>query len=201
MQILIKTIYAEEEAAVESDEDIQGLARDACQECIDILKEPEKSQAKPATKVLCAFVSTTRRPSFHVFSIPNLKMSILASVSRYTISQAIPHLFRLFLDPDEASNRAATLFLLSEFTEAARDYNDKNKTSPTVNSLLMPYKDEVLGVFSVGLNASSTRNAALLGLNAMVATQGLLSNEELGFIVHNVDQVLEGEQDDVDDAK
>jgi DNA repair/transcription protein MET18/MMS19 len=67
MQVLIKTIYAEEEAAVESDEDIQGLARDACQECISILKEPEKSQAKPATKVLCAFISTTRRPSFCVF--------------------------------------------------------------------------------------------------------------------------------------
>lgn len=67
MQILIETIYAEEEAAVESDEDIQGLARDACEECINILKEPEKSQAKPATKVLCAFISTTRRPSFSVF--------------------------------------------------------------------------------------------------------------------------------------
>jgi hypothetical protein len=35
----------------------------------------------------------------------------------------------------------------------------------------------------------------------MVATQGLLSNEELAFIVHNVDQVLEGEQDDIDDSK
>ena len=73
--------------------------------------------------------------------------------------------------------------------------------SPRVNSLLIPYKDEVLGVFSVGLNVFSTRNAALLGLNAMVATHGLLSNEELGFIVHNVDQVLEGDQDDADDAK
>lgn len=104
------------------------------------------------------------------------------------------------MDPDEALNRPATLLLLSEFTEAARDYKDRNKMSPTVNSL-MPYKDEVLGVFSVGLNASSTRNAALSGLNALVATQGLLSNEELGFIVHNVDQVLEGEQDDIDDAK
>ena len=69
------------------------------------------------------------------------------------------------------------------------------------NSLLMPYKDEVLGVFSVGLNVPLTRNAALSGLNAMVSTKDLLSNEELGFIVHNVDQVLEGDQDDVDDAK
>ncbi|KAF8817465.1 ARM repeat-containing protein [Phlegmacium glaucopus] len=184
IQVLIKTIYAEEEAAVESDEDIQGLARDASEECINILKEPEKSQAKPATKVLCAFISTT------------------PSVSRYTMSQAIPHLVQLFLDPDEASNRPATLLFLSEFTEAARDSmkNDGNKSFPVVNSLLMPYKDEVLGVFSAGLISSSTRNVALLGLNAMVATQGLLSDEELGFIVHNVDQVLEGGQDDIDDA-
>jgi DNA repair/transcription protein MET18/MMS19 len=67
MQVLVKTIYSEEEAAVESDEDIQGLARDACEECINILKEPEKSQAKPATKILCGFISTTRRPSFKLF--------------------------------------------------------------------------------------------------------------------------------------
>ena len=105
------------------------------------------------------------------------------------------------MDPDEASNRPATLLLLSEFTEAARDYKDRNKISFRANSLLMPYKDEVLGVFSVGLNVPLTRNAALSGLNAMVSTKDLLSNEELGFIVHNVDQVLEGDQDDVDDAK
>ena len=67
IQALVKTIYAEEEASVESDEDIQGLARDVCEECINILNEPEKSQAKPATKVLCAFISTTRRSSLNVF--------------------------------------------------------------------------------------------------------------------------------------
>jgi DNA repair/transcription protein MET18/MMS19 len=63
MQILVKTIYADEEAAVESNDDIQGLARDACEECIQILKEPEKSQAKPAIKILCTFMSTTRASS------------------------------------------------------------------------------------------------------------------------------------------
>ena len=78
---------------------------------------------------------------------------------------------------------------------------DRNDASPTVSSLLMPYKDEVLGVFSLGLNSSSTRSAALLGLNAMVATRDLLSNEELGFIVHSVNQLLEGEEDGIDDAK
>jgi DNA repair/transcription protein MET18/MMS19 len=56
-QVLIKTIYTDE---VSSDTDLGGLAKDACAECIQILKEPEKSQAKPAIKVLCAFMSTTR---------------------------------------------------------------------------------------------------------------------------------------------
>lgn len=60
MQELIKTIYSSEESSLENDDDIQGLAREACNECIQILKEPEKSQAKPAIKVLCAFISTTR---------------------------------------------------------------------------------------------------------------------------------------------
>ena len=54
-QVLIKTIYADEV----TNTDIDGLAKDACEECIQILKEPEKSQAKPAIKVLCAFMSTT----------------------------------------------------------------------------------------------------------------------------------------------
>jgi len=57
IQIVIKTIYADEV----TDAEIVGLAKDACEECIQILKEPEKSQAKPAIKVLCAFMSTTRQ--------------------------------------------------------------------------------------------------------------------------------------------
>jgi DNA repair/transcription protein MET18/MMS19 len=56
-QVLIQTIYADEVA----DAELEGLAKDACEECIQILKEPEKSQAKPAIKVLCAFMSTTRQ--------------------------------------------------------------------------------------------------------------------------------------------
>ena len=56
LQILIKTIYGSGETNPED----QGLAREACEECIQILREPEKSQAKPATKVLCSFITTTR---------------------------------------------------------------------------------------------------------------------------------------------
>jgi len=58
VRVLIKTIYSN--SAMELGDDIEGLAKDACAECVAILKEPEKSQARPAIKVLCAFVSTTR---------------------------------------------------------------------------------------------------------------------------------------------
>jgi len=56
-QVLIKTIYTDEV----TDANLDGLAKETCEECIQILKEPEKSQAKPAIKVLCAFMSTTRK--------------------------------------------------------------------------------------------------------------------------------------------
>ena len=57
-QVLIQTIHSEDS---QGSDDIEGLAKEASDECIHILKEPEKSQAKPAMKVLCAFVSTTRK--------------------------------------------------------------------------------------------------------------------------------------------
>jgi DNA repair/transcription protein MET18/MMS19 len=59
VQVVIKTIYSAS-SEEDSSEDMEGLAKEACEECIGILKEPEKSQAQPAMKVLCAFVSTTR---------------------------------------------------------------------------------------------------------------------------------------------
>jgi len=62
LQALIKTIYGDDGA--ECKEDTKGLAHDACEECINILREPEKSQARPATRILCSFMTTTCE--FHV---------------------------------------------------------------------------------------------------------------------------------------
>jgi len=59
-QDLVKTIYSNRVDSQDEEQEIEGLAKDACEECIAILREPEKSQAKPAIKVLCAFMSTTR---------------------------------------------------------------------------------------------------------------------------------------------
>ncbi|EKM50673.1 uncharacterized protein PHACADRAFT_178404 [Phanerochaete carnosa HHB-10118-sp] len=176
VQVLIQTIYSGVGAKATEDEEIQGLARDACEECIRILKEPEKSQAKPAMKVLCAFISTT------------------PSVSRFTLSQAVPHLVKLFLDPDEVQNRAPTVRLLSDLIDAARQFAQEGE-----QAAFTPYKDEVLGVLTVGLKNSSACVHALDGLRGAATTPGLLADEERGFVVHNVNELFAKDVTEISD--
>lgn len=57
---MIKVIYPPSSAENAMQEDIQGLAKEICEECLKLLREPEKSQATPAAKVLNAFLATTR---------------------------------------------------------------------------------------------------------------------------------------------
>ncbi|KAG5647524.1 hypothetical protein DXG03_009461 [Asterophora parasitica] len=179
-QALVETIYAQEEDAIESDDHVQGLARDVCEECIHILREPEKNQARPAIKVLCAFLATT------------------PAVLRFTLSQAVPHLVKLFLNPDEASNRAPILLLLADLTNASRESMPKAVADDTPIPML-PYKDEVLGAVSVGLKASPSRIPALSLLRGLVTTPNLLTDQELGFIVHSVDEVFQTDASENDD--
>ncbi len=76
MQVLIQTIYSAAPAEQADDAEIEGLAKEACEECIQILREPEKSQAKHAIKVLCAFMSTTRQCSSSCTSFVLLNPSL-----------------------------------------------------------------------------------------------------------------------------
>ncbi|KAI8996433.1 ARM repeat-containing protein [Trametes punicea] len=179
-QVLIQTIYSASEADRSDSAEIEGLAKDACEECMQILREPEKSQAQHAIKVLCAFMSTT------------------PSVARFTLARAVPHLVKLFLDPDELPNRAPTLRLLADLIEAARkSATEDPEVLPDEGAVpLAPYKDEVLGVLTVGLKTPTAALPAIGGLKSMVRTVGLLTDEELGFIVHNVNEILQKDEDE-----
>lgn len=66
---------------------------------------------------------------------------------------------------------------------------------------LIPYKDEVLGVLTVGLKTASSRRPALAGLQGMVTTENLLTDEELAFVVHSVNEIMEADSDEFDDAR
>ena len=63
---------------------------------------------------------------------------------------------------------------------------------------MSPYKDEVLGILTVGLKAPASAYPAIDALKSMVRTPSLLTDEELGFVVHNVDEVLQADEDESD---
>ena len=98
---------------------------------------------------------------------------------------------RIFADPDEVANRAATLAHLSNVVYAARDKSSADPEPPA--PILALYKDEVLGAFTSGLKTGSSSPPALRGLDGLVTTKGLLTDEELGYIVHNVNDLLQGD--------
>ena len=149
-------------------------------------KEPGKTGNKNSLHFRDSYTCVLCIISIHFF----YSSTHLASVARYTISQAVPHLVQLFHNPDEISARTPTTFLLSELIASARDSMDK-APSLMVEPPLLPFKDEVLGVLTAGSSLPATRTVALSGLRALVSTKGLLSDEELGFIVHNADQIIE----------
>lgn len=111
----------------------------------------------------------------------------------------MPHLLKLFLSPDEISNRQPILLLLADLVNAARDsmsgIEDPEEEGETP---LMAYKDEVLGAMNAGLREIPLHHSALTGIMGMVTTKNLFSDEELRFVVHIVNQVLQEEDGDDD---
>ncbi len=103
------------------------------------------------------------------------------------------------MNPDEVANRGPTLRLLSDIINAARDSTQISdaETLPADEDIpLLPYKDEVLGVLTVGLTATPTCRQALDGLKGLVTTRGLLTNEEIGYAIHKVNELLSGKEDE-----
>jgi len=55
-QVMVGTIHVDHDVQTE---DFKGFVKEVTQECLDILKQPEKSQARHAIKTICALLSTT----------------------------------------------------------------------------------------------------------------------------------------------
>lgn len=195
-QDLVKTIYDESADGKEDDADVEGLAREACEECVKILREPEKSQARPAIKVLCAFMSTTRECARSNATSHSLT-SQLASVSKFTISKTVPYVVQLFVALEETGGRVSTMLLLSDIIAAARDSRTRAKDDAA--PALSPYKDEVFGVVTTGIQNPYMRQPALACLLGLVSTKNFFTDEELGFVVHKANEILKETSDSGDD--
>lgn len=70
VQALIKTLYSDADQPDEEAEGMRGLIIDICDECADILREPDRSQSKAALKIVCSLIQTTRKPLLAVQPLP-----------------------------------------------------------------------------------------------------------------------------------
>lgn len=124
-------------------------------------------------------------------------------LSSFAVSQAAELLIKNFHDPDEVANRAPVVMLLTELIEACRDDATHASISQSSHSSLSPLtasKDALLGLLIVSLKAPATCLPALHGLTALVRTPKLVADDELGYIVLEVSELLRKEPDEVEDV-
>ncbi|KAF8308312.1 hypothetical protein DL93DRAFT_2231691 [Clavulina sp. PMI_390] len=188
-QSLLETLYPhplDESKPLPSDmEDdgpkkLDGLVADVVDECTKILRSPEKSQAQHATKMLGALVGTT------------------ALIREYALDKGINHLLGLYKNPDEIAYRAPTLACLVGLLMAVSE-STISGVIPADEQPLAKYKDSILGALISGLKLSgmsshqAAKKAALEGLYYLVRLRNVLDRDELGYVTHNINELIEGE--------
>lgn len=63
------------------------------------------------------------------------------------------------------------------------------------------FKDSILGALMSGMKVSLSRRAALEGSYHLIRTPGVLSIEELGYVTHNVNELITESTPDLDDLR
>ncbi|GAA5964949.1 hypothetical protein JCM21900_001908 [Sporobolomyces salmonicolor] len=172
---------------------VEGVAVKVVENSLDELKEPDKNNAKPAVRILCALMASSNR------------------LARYILSSAIPPLLVICKDPDDMSLRPPALAHLSTLLAAL---SSPEPTTPSASSStfalplpsfpladgsspLEPFRDDLLSVFTSGTRSLTSRPAALEGLVNLAKIPGFLSQPEIEFCVSAINDVLvqpEGEE-------
>lgn len=164
------------------EEGINGLTEEVVTECLRVLREPEKNQAQHAIKIVNACLGTT------------------SAICTYTLNRVVPFLIKQFHDPDEAAHRDPILAALRDVLHAARELKDDPCRGVAVN-FLESNKDATLGALTSGLKARVSRGSALSGLLQLSHIPGVLSVEEMAFVVHNINELLGSKEDELEDLR
>ncbi|GHJ87563.1 hypothetical protein NliqN6_3965 [Naganishia liquefaciens] len=167
---MIVTLYPE------SKENSIDLAQEIIKECQEILQEPEKSKAKPATKILSGLI----------FASPN--------VGRFALSQVLPQLFRQYHTESEIPHRGPILSVIAELLGSLVEaYSTEGTTrSHSKEKAVEMYRDELLSLLSSGMEAPTLamKTAGLQGAVNLCHIDGFLSAEEVSFLVQKVNELL-----------
>ena len=106
----------------------------------------------------------------------------------------------LYRDPDELIHRPQILTLLCIIVSAI-DAERVTLEQFGLQGLLLSYKDDVLGAFISGTKNPGSCEAALEGLKKLTKMQDALSEEELVYVVHNINEVLQAEDGEIESAR
>ncbi|WWC65616.1 uncharacterized protein I303_108236 [Kwoniella dejecticola CBS 10117] len=172
LESLIRTLYP-------TDQSPAGLAQDIIKECLEILNEPDKTQAVAATKILADIFRSS------------------PSAGKFALSQAFPQLFRQFNSPSVPSHRAPILSTISSLLLAAQSVYtspDSQRTSRQEQSL-EPYLQGILDVLREGLRTDGLKLPALQGCTACVQIPGLWAKEDVEDVVRGLDDILINDED------
>ncbi|WVR08275.1 hypothetical protein IAU60_005322 [Kwoniella sp. DSM 27419] len=173
LESLIRTLYPT------ADDAPSGLAQDIIKECLEILNEPEKSQAMAATKILAALLRAS------------------SSAGSFAYSQAFPQLFRQFNTPALPSHRAPLLSIISSLLIAAQTvYSSGSTRRQSEERSLEPFRENILDVLREGLRTEGLKSPAIKGSEACVLIPGFWAKEETEEVVKGMDDVLLNDDED-----
>ncbi|KAF9508163.1 hypothetical protein BS47DRAFT_1350735 [Hydnum rufescens UP504] len=181
-QSLIRTLYSLQDIPTSGEIQADGLIVDIVQECKKILREPEKSQAQHAIKLLSACICTT------------------APIRQYVLSQGAICVISGSTHMIGLSYRGHILAGLTGFIMAVNQAY-KSGVVDDVEQPLDTFKDQIIGAFSSGINVASCRRAALEGLHQIVQIRRLVPIAELGLLVHIINEHLNPKEEDHDDLR
>ena len=117
---------------------------------------------------------------------------VIGPIYQHVITQILPPLLSLF--QTAPTSRHAVLSCLAELLNATHLARTQWKAQSSEAPSHEPggidsYKDQILGILAVGLKATSARQPAIRGLSNALDLENFFTEEELGFIVHSVNEV------------
>lgn len=113
-------------------------------------------------------------------------------------------LFELYRKTDELSQRGPILEVLTQLLQAARElyalsgpsYDPTERRTLAADRVLIEHKDDLLGCLSSGIQTANFKKPALEAYMQAVQIEGLLSADELGFVVQSVNDLILSEEAD-----
>lgn len=153
--------------------------RPIVKECLDLLKEPQQKQARPAGKILAAVASAS------------------VSAYAYVIKHSMSTLMEVLSQAEVIAKRRALMGHLNLLLESAikiyGTWKDNNAV-PVIENYLQEHRDVLFEAYSKALMGSSQeetsyRQTAMRGLAAMSQIKGFLEDSEIGMVVQHLDEI------------